>query len=208
MGKARGRGETLCGGDDACGVRGTLPFDITNQHEKATTCLHRIILSMPQHCGRLLGRLFHPWPLAVASVFLMLGTAFAQVPNERCVECHSRIEIALLPIRFSDGEEVSPRIDAATFSRSVHAELACIECHRGSHPEFAGVFGPRTFPRAGSTCVKLNGRAGTATSPSLRLATVTQSAMPRTKAAMLLSVWIAIRLTRREVSRQHSPRPG
>ena len=89
---------------------------------------------------------FPHWPFPLVFAFLMLGTASAQVPNERCVACHGQQVIALLPIRFSDGVEVSPYVDAATYFRSVHAKLACIECHRGSHPEFAGVFGPRTFP--------------------------------------------------------------
>ena len=69
-----------------------------------------------------------------------------QVPNERCVACHGQQMITFLPIRFSDGVEVLPYVDTATYFRSAHAKLACIECHHGSHPEFRGVFGPRTFP--------------------------------------------------------------
>jgi glycine cleavage system H lipoate-binding protein len=82
--------------------------------------------------------------LAVA--LLMLGTASAQVPNERCIACHGQQLITSLPVRFSDGVEVLPYVDAATYVRSVHAKLACVECHQGSHPEFNGSFGPRTFP--------------------------------------------------------------
>ncbi len=76
----------------------------------------------------------------------MLGTASAQVPNERCVTCHGQQMITFLPIRFSDGAEVMPYIDVGTYFRSVHAKLACVECHPGSHPEFKGVFGARTLP--------------------------------------------------------------
>ncbi len=100
--------------------------------------------------------------LAIATALLVVSTGAAQgphelaalvphepagpVPNQRCKECHSRPLIAMLPIRFSDGEEVSPLVDLVALSQSVHAKLACVECHRESHPEFAGVIGPREFP--------------------------------------------------------------
>ncbi len=87
-----------------------------------------------------------PWPFAVCIALLTLGTASADVPNERCVACHGQQMITFLPIKFSDGEKVMPYVDVATYFRSAHAKLACVECHRESHPEFKGVFGPRTFP--------------------------------------------------------------
>ena len=95
---------------------------------------------------RLRRRRFPRWPFPLLFVLLMLGAASAQVPNERCVACHGQQLITSLPIRFSDGVEVLPYVDAAAYFRSVHAKLACIECHRESHPEFKGVIGPRTFP--------------------------------------------------------------
>lgn len=77
---------------------------------------------------------------------LISVTASAQVPNERCVTCHGQQLITFLPIKFSDGVEVMPYVDVSSFFDSAHAKLACAECHRDSHPEFKGVFGPRTFP--------------------------------------------------------------
>lgn len=83
---------------------------------------------------------------ALLFVFAMSITVSAQVPNERCVACHGQQMITFLPIKFSDGVEVMPFVDTTAFSNSAHAKLACVECHRESHPEFRGEFGPRKFP--------------------------------------------------------------
>lgn len=83
---------------------------------------------------------------ALLFAFAMSSTCSAQVPNERCVACHGQQMITFLPIKFSDGAEVMPFVDASAFTNSAHAKLACVECHRDSHPEFRGDFGPRKFP--------------------------------------------------------------
>ena len=79
-------------------------------------------------------------------VFPVSATAATQVPNERCVACHGQQMITFLPIKFADGAEVMPFVDASALANSAHAKLACVECHRESHPEFRGEFGPRKFP--------------------------------------------------------------
>ena len=64
-------------------------------------------------------------------VFLLFSSlwAFAQ-SNEDCLMCHSDRDLTAR-IR---GRQVSLFVDAAALQRSVHASLACVDCHQGLNP--------------------------------------------------------------------------
>ena len=60
---------------------------------------------------------------------------YAPVDNDTCLLCHDSPKTGMT---FTNGDEISIKVDAEAYQLSVHAELACAECHEG----FDGVFHP------------------------------------------------------------------
>jgi hypothetical protein len=60
---------------------------------------------------------------------------YAPVDNDTCLICHDNPKTDMT---FANGDEISIEVDAESYQNSVHAELACAECHEG----FDGVFHP------------------------------------------------------------------
>ena len=76
------------------------------------------------------------WATACLLALVFANGAFAKELGERCIECHSQVAMALLPLQFENGEAVSTYIDRDTYVASAHGYLTCDECHREAHPEF------------------------------------------------------------------------
>ena len=53
--------------------------------------------------------------------------------NDKCLLCHDRLK---RPLMFANGDEIFIEMDAETYGKSVHAELACTECHEGFEEVF------------------------------------------------------------------------
>jgi predicted CXXCH cytochrome family protein len=65
-----------------------------------------------------------------AALLLVPQVPPPQAPDaDTCLECHSDPELTM-PV--GDGSAVSVHVDGAVFGQSVHARLACSECHPGT----------------------------------------------------------------------------
>ncbi len=84
--------------------------------------------------------------LSIVIVPLIAGVSSAQVPTQRCIDCHSQMEVMLLPVVFEDGLTASAYINKDAFLQSAHGSLACTECHQEYHPEFNPDFDPSETP--------------------------------------------------------------
>ena len=153
---------------------------------------------------RLRRKRFPHWPFSLVFV-LMLGTVSAEVPNERCVTCHGQQLITFLPIKFSDGVEVMPYVDVATYFRSAPCEAGLHRVSPRKPPGIQGGVWPAHFPHAAR--VRARNRKDVLGCHQLidKTNDGRELAIPRTWVATVHSVLIAIRLTRREVLRRRSP---
>ena len=74
--------------------------------------------------------------LAVLLLAAAPSPALAQGDADTCLACHSDSQLSMST---ADGSKLSVHIDAAVFGKSVHAKLACTDCHSGMeevpHPE-------------------------------------------------------------------------
>jgi formate dehydrogenase subunit gamma len=83
---------------------------------------------------------------AALLIMASVQTVCAQVPDERCIECHSQVAIMLTKVQFADGEAISPFVDRDGFLQSAHGTLSCMNCHEQCHPEFQADFEPSNQP--------------------------------------------------------------
>jgi cytochrome b subunit of formate dehydrogenase len=70
------------------------------------------------------------WLAAVAVILSFAGTSALAQDNANCLECHDDPE---LTGEFA-GEEMSMFVGAEVYASSVHADMACVECHADLDP--------------------------------------------------------------------------
>jgi cytochrome b subunit of formate dehydrogenase len=71
------------------------------------------------------------WLSAAAALLSLAATSAPAQDNSNCLNCHDDPE---LTGEFA-GEEISMHVGTETFASSVHADLACVECHADIDPD-------------------------------------------------------------------------
>ena len=66
-----------------------------------------------------------PWLALAAAVFWLAAAPAPAQDNEGCLRCHDDAELTA----FHGDEEVSAYVDEAAYAASVHADMACVDCH-------------------------------------------------------------------------------